>query len=45
MPEYEIKENIVHNGAFYGRRSMDVVLKELPLDQCVQFWGPHGNTR
>ena len=34
-----IKENIVDNGAFYGRRSMDVVLKELPLDQCVQFWG------
>ena len=34
-----IKENIVDNGAFYGRRSLDVVLKELPLDQCAQFWG------
>lgn len=34
-----IKENIVDNGAFYGRRSMDIVLKELSLDQCVRFWG------
>jgi len=34
-----IKENIIDNGAFYGRRSLDIVLKELPLDQCVQFWG------
>ena len=34
-----IKEKIIDNGAFYGRRSLDIVLKELPLDQCVQFWG------
>ena len=34
-----IKENIVDNGAFYGRRSLDIILRELPLDQCVQFWG------
>ena len=34
-----IKENIVDNGAFYGRRSLDVVVKELPLAQCAQFWG------
>ena len=34
-----IKENFIDNGAFYGRRSLDIVLKELPLDQCVQFWG------
>ena len=34
-----IKENIIDNGAFYGRRSLDIVLRELPLDQCVQFWG------
>ena len=34
-----IKENIIDNGAFYGRRSLDVVLRELPLDQCAQFWG------
>ncbi len=30
-----IKENIIDNGAFYGRRSLDIVLRELPLDQCV----------
>lgn len=34
-----IKEKIIDDGAFYGRRSLDIVLKELPLDQCVQFWG------
>lgn len=34
-----IKENIIDNGAFYGRRSLDIVLREMPLDQCVQFWG------
>lgn len=34
-----IKENIVDNGAFYGRRSMDVVVPELPLRDCVRFWG------
>ena len=34
-----IKENIVDNSAFYGRRSLDIVLRELPLDQCVRFWG------
>ena len=34
-----IKENIVDNGAFYGRRSLDVVVPELPLCDCVRFWG------
>ena len=34
-----IKENIVDNGAFYGRRSLDVVVPELPLRDCVRFWG------
>ena len=34
-----IKENIVDNSAFYGRRSLDIVLRELPLDECVRFWG------
>ena len=34
-----IKENIVDNGAFLGRRSQDIVVKELPLPQCVSFWG------
>lgn len=34
-----IRENIVDNGAFLGRRSLDVVVRELPLSQCVSFWG------
>ena len=34
-----IKEHFVDNGAFYGRRSLDLVVKELPLDVCAKFWG------
>jgi hypothetical protein len=34
-----IKENIVDNGAFFGRRSLDLVVRELPLNECVKFWG------
>lgn len=34
-----IKEHFVDNGAFFGRRSLDVVVKELPLKECVKFWG------
>ena len=34
-----IKENILESGAFYGRRSLDVVVRELPLCECVKFWG------
>ena len=34
-----IKENIIDNGAFYGRRSLDIVVPELPLSECVKFWG------
>ncbi len=34
-----IKENIIENGAFYGRRSLDIVVPELPLSECVKFWG------
>ena len=34
-----IKENIIESGAFYGRRSLDVVVPELPLCECVKFWG------
>lgn len=34
-----IKENIIDNGAYYGRRSLDVVVPELPLSDCVKFWG------
>ena len=34
-----IKDNIIDNGAFVGRRSLDVVVDELPLGECVKFWG------
>jgi len=34
-----IKEQFVDNGAFFGRRSLDLVVKELPLRECVKFWG------
>lgn len=34
-----IRENIIDDGAFYGRRSLDVIVPELPLRECVKFWG------
>lgn len=34
-----IREHFVDNGAFYGRRSLDLVVRELPLEECVKFWG------
>lgn len=34
-----IKEHFVENGAFFGRRSLDLVVKELPLKECAKFWG------
>ena len=35
-----IRDNIVDNGAYMGRRSLDIVVQELPLHECVKFWGP-----
>ena len=34
-----IKEHIIDNGSFLGRRSLDMVVRELPLTECVKFWG------
>ena len=34
-----ISENILNNTGFVGRRSEDIVLDELPLGDCVRFWG------
>ena len=34
-----LKDNLIDNGAFMGRRSLDLVVKELPLRDCVKFWG------
>ncbi|MBQ6008723.1 MAG: AAA family ATPase [Kiritimatiellae bacterium] len=34
-----IKDNIIDNSAYLGRRSGDFVVGELPLRDCVKFWG------
>ena len=34
-----IRENIIDDGAFYGRRSLDIIVPELPLSECIKFWG------
>lgn len=34
-----IKDNIIDNKAFRGRRSLDMVVPELPIAECVKFWG------
>lgn len=33
-----IKENIVESKAYYGRRSLDVIVPELSLKDCARFW-------
>ncbi len=35
-----IRENIIDNSAFFGRRSLDIIVPELPLSDCAKFWGP-----
>lgn len=39
-----IRDNIIDNRAFYGRRSADIVVPELPLSECVKFWGDRAAT-
>ena len=34
-----IKDNIIDNGAYVGRRSGDFIVGELPLRDCAKFWG------
>ncbi len=34
-----LRDNIIDCGAFMGRRSLDIIVKELPLADCVKFWG------
>ena len=34
-----LRDNIIDNSAFLGRRSLDLVVKELPLKECAKFWG------
>lgn len=38
-----ILENIIQDGTFYGRRSLDIAVPELPLAECVKFWGRSAN--
>lgn len=37
-----IRENILENAGFLGRPSADIVLKELPVRDCLAFWGGAG---
>lgn len=34
-----IEKNILSNTGFLGRISVDLILEELPLADCLQFWG------
>ena len=34
-----IRDNIIEDGSFYDRRSLDIIVPELPLSECVKFWG------
>ena len=34
-----IKEHFIDNASYMGRRSLDLVVGELPLAECVKFWG------
>ena len=34
-----ISKNILNNTGFVGRASLNLVVRELPLDACVKFWG------
>lgn len=34
-----IAENILHGTGFVGRDSLDLVIDELPMNECVSFWG------
>ena len=34
-----IRDNILEDGSFYGRRSLDIVVPELPVCECAKFWG------
>ena len=34
-----IRDNILESSAYVGRRSLDILVPELPLSECVKFWG------
>lgn len=35
-----IQENILNNTGFVGRSALNLVVGELPLKDCLKFWGP-----
>ncbi|MHA7841308.1 MAG: ATP-binding protein [Gammaproteobacteria bacterium] len=39
-----IERNLLSSTGFMGRISLDLILDELPLAICNQFWGAHANT-
>lgn len=34
-----VKKHIIDNSTFMGRRPLEMEVRELPLAQCVKFWG------
>ncbi len=38
-----IEENILSSTGFLGRISLDIILNELPLYECNEFWNAHQN--
>ena len=38
-----MERNILCSAAFVGRVSLDLVLRELPLTDCMKFWGAKGS--
>jgi hypothetical protein len=36
-----IEKHILRSTGFFGRITLDIVLQELPLDQCNHFWRPY----
>ncbi|OFZ82775.1 MAG: hypothetical protein A2583_04995 [Bdellovibrionales bacterium RIFOXYD1_FULL_53_11] len=38
-----IDKNILNNSDFLGRISLDLQLTDLPLADCMKFWGKHGD--
>ena len=38
-----IQDNVLRSKAFVGRISLDITLPELPLPECLEFWGRKAN--
>ena len=40
-----IRDEIVENRAYVGRRSLDIVVGELPPAECLKFWGKRASRK